>query len=214
MSIPPATPFPALDDPDGDASPQKFLHSLSNLVAQSLSGDVRIPAENKDAWVTIVTRLSEQFFASFPSTDKVEWHDMHEKVRLATATLDIIRRVSSRVEGVFHGPGHLAQRIFARLLNFCIVVEMWLDVEVEPMQGLPSPQELADDALQTTLLVLRSLSGAVVHSTEISPRMMFLVQMVSCISTCFVVTDQRLCHGVNNLARYRARPPLQPWWNV
>jgi serine/threonine-protein kinase ATR len=116
--------------------------------------------------VTVVAGLSEQFIASFPSTDTVQWHVMHEKVRLAAASLDVIRRVSNRVEGMFHGPGDFARRTFARLLNFCNVVEMWLDVEFEQMQGLPSPRELAEDALQTTLLVLRSLGGAVVHVAD------------------------------------------------
>ncbi|KAJ7828815.1 hypothetical protein B0H13DRAFT_1650064 [Mycena leptocephala] len=148
--------------------PQEFLDFLHNLVAQNLDGDpaARIPAANKELWTTVVTGLSEQFLASFPSTDKVQWHVMHEKVRLAAASLDVIRRVSNRVDDIFHGPGDLALRTFARLLNFCNVVEMWLDVEFEQMDGLPTPRELADDALQTTLLVLRSLGGAVVHVAE------------------------------------------------
>ncbi|KAJ7849840.1 hypothetical protein B0H14DRAFT_862383 [Mycena olivaceomarginata] len=163
---PPPTPFPV--DPHSNASPQEFLDFLHNLVAQNLDGDpaARIPAANKELWTTVVSGLSEQFLASFPSTDKVQWHVMHEKVKLAAASLDVIRRVSSRVEEVFHGPGDLARRTFARLLNFCNVVEMWLDVEFEQMDGLPTPRELADDALQTTLLVLRSLGGAVVHIAE------------------------------------------------
>jgi serine/threonine-protein kinase ATR len=163
---PPPTPFPV--DPHSNASPQEFLDFLHNLVAQNLDGDpaARIPAANKELWTTVVSGLSEQFLASFPSTDKVQWHVMHEKVKLAAASLDVIRRVSNRVEEVFHGPGDLARRTFARLLNFCNVVEMWLDVEFEQMDGLPTPRELADDALQTTLLVLRSLGGAVVHIAE------------------------------------------------
>ncbi|KAK7062299.1 Serine/threonine-protein kinase atr [Favolaschia claudopus] len=165
---PPATPFPAFDDPRSNASPQEFLDFLHNLVAQNLDGDpaVRIPASSKDLWVTVVAGLSEQFLASFPSTDRVQWHVMHEKVKLAAASLDVIRRVANRVEDVFYGPGELARRTFARLLNFCNVVEMWLDVEFEQLDGLPTPRELADDALQTALLVLRSLGGAVVHITH------------------------------------------------
>ncbi|KAJ7784097.1 hypothetical protein B0H16DRAFT_289727 [Mycena metata] len=168
--MPPAAqfPVPTFDDPNSNASPQEFLDFLRNLVAQSLDGDptVRIPAANKDVWVTVLSGLSETFLASFPSTDKVQWHVMHEKVKLAAASLDVIRRVSNRVEDIFHGPSDLARRTFARLLNFCNVVEMWLDVEFEPMEGLPTPRELANDALQTALLVLRSLGGAVVHIAE------------------------------------------------
>ncbi|KAJ6560264.1 hypothetical protein B0H19DRAFT_1146990 [Mycena capillaripes] len=189
---PPATPFPVptFDDPQGNASPQKFLDFLHNLVAQNLDGDpaVRIPAANKELWVTVVAGLSEQFLASFPSTDKVEWHVMHEKVRLAAASLDVIRRVSNRVEGIFHGPGDLARRTFARLLNFCNVVEMWLDVEFEQMEGLPTPRGLADDALQTTLLVLRSLGGAVVHITESNVPLWKTLRVI--LAECFdIVTD-------------------------
>ncbi|KAJ7771048.1 hypothetical protein DFH07DRAFT_716656, partial [Mycena maculata] len=152
--------------PNSNASPQEFLDFLRNLVAQNLDGDPAVRIANKDLWATVVAGLSEQFLASFPSTDKVQWHVMHEKIRLAAASLDVIRRVANRVEGIFHGPGDLARPTFARLLNFCNVVEMWLDIEFEPMDGLPSPQELAEDAFQTTLLVLRSLGGAVVHIAE------------------------------------------------
>ncbi|KAJ7248463.1 hypothetical protein C8J57DRAFT_947425, partial [Mycena rebaudengoi] len=154
--------------PHNDASPQQFLEFLHNLVTQNLDGhpDARISVANKEPWVTVITGLSEQFLASFPSADKVQWHVMHEKVRLAAASLDVIRRVTTRVEGIFSGPGDLAQKTFARLLNFCNVIEMWLDVDFEPMEGLPSPRDLADDGLQTTLLVLRSLGGAVVHVAE------------------------------------------------
>ncbi|KAJ7228144.1 hypothetical protein GGX14DRAFT_547392 [Mycena pura] len=167
MSIPSTKPFPVatFDDSQSNASPEEFLHFLKNLVAQNLDGDpaVRIPAANKELWVTVIAGLSEQFLASFPSTDTVQWHLMHEKVKLAAASLDVIRRVSVRVEGIFHGPGDLARRIFARLLNFCNVAEMWLDFEFEQLPGLPTPRELAEDALQTTLLVLRTLGNAVVQ---------------------------------------------------
>ncbi|KAJ6486408.1 hypothetical protein C8R47DRAFT_1216527 [Mycena vitilis] len=187
MSRPPS-PFPV--PTVSNASPQRFLDYLHDLVAQNLDGDptMRIPAANKEGWITVVTGLSEQFLASFPSTDKIQWHVMHEKVRLAAASLDVIRRVSNRVEDLFHGPGDLARRTFARLLNFCNVVEMWLDVEFEPMDGLPSPRELANDAMQTTLLVLRSLGGAVVHIAESKVPLWKTLRVI--LSECLdIVTD-------------------------
>ncbi|KAJ7167750.1 hypothetical protein C8R46DRAFT_256342 [Mycena filopes] len=159
-----AAEFPTLnfDDPDSDA-PRVFLVYMQDLVAD---GDSRIQDGPKETWITVLSGVSDQFLAAFPSTDRFRWHVMHEKVRLAAATLKLIPRVLEYHEDVFHAPSDLARLLFARLLNFCNFMETWLDIECEPMEGLPTPRQVADKAFHTTVLLLRALGGAVVYLTE------------------------------------------------
>lgn len=166
MSLPHATPFPVATF-DNDAPPLKpveFLAYMEHLLLTRLEGEGE---EHNALWINVLVGLTEQFFAAFPSVSEVNsWHGMHEKVRLAAGTLEVIRRVSDRLKEILLGPRDLARRTFARLLNFCHVLEMWFDIEFEQMEGLPSPRELAEDAFQTAVYLLRSFGGAVVHVAD------------------------------------------------
>ncbi|KAJ7893431.1 hypothetical protein B0H14DRAFT_2684894 [Mycena olivaceomarginata] len=160
------TPFPV--DPHSNASPQEF----SRLFAQPRSPksrwgpSARIRQLTRSSGLPSSSGLSEQFLASFPSTDKVQWHVMHEKVKLAAASLDVIRRVSNRVEEVFMDPAiwhdaHLRGCSTSATLWRCgwmSSLSRWTDFrrrESWQMMRCRRP-----------LLVLRSLGGAVVHIAE------------------------------------------------
>jgi len=165
MNNPTLTPFPVptFENVEGDASPEQFLSFLRTLILENLDGDpsMRIPAANKDTWVTVVVGLADHFLASFPSSNSVSWSAIHEKVNLVQVTLEVIQRVSSRVDGVFLGPGDLAQKVFTRLLNLCNVLEVWISIEVPKGDGVPTPLDLREHAFQVTVGLLRCLGGNV-----------------------------------------------------
>ncbi|KAF7326051.1 hypothetical protein MKEN_00456000 [Mycena kentingensis (nom. inval.)] len=141
---------------EGDVSPTNFLGFLHSL-SETLNEPADVLAGRQAKYTDVLIGLSDQFIAGFPAPLSLEWHLLHEKIQLAIGSLDIIRLVSTRVEGVYHHSTDLGRRVFARLLNFCIMLEMWLDYDVPARDGVATPQQLADDAVQTTVLVLRTI---------------------------------------------------------
>ena len=163
MNIPTSTPFPvpSFQNTDGDASPKQFLSFLRNLIAQNLDGDpsIRIPASEKDNWIPIIDGLSDHFLASFPTSNVVPWTAMHEKLGLIEITLEIIQRVTVRVDGLYSGPGDAAKKIFVRLLNLCNALDSWLDVDIVIEDDMLTPLRLRERALGVAVDLLRHLGG-------------------------------------------------------
>jgi serine/threonine-protein kinase ATR len=160
MSVPTSTPFPVpgFNASSSNATPAQFLEFLRSLITQYL-GDTspRILSSAKAAWVTIVDGLTDHFLGSFPLPDIVSWETMQEKVEMTEATLEVIRRVFIRVEGIYNGSEVLVRKMFARLLDLCKTLDVWVDV------GIPSgilaftPEYIKEKALGLLVFVLRGL---------------------------------------------------------
>lgn len=154
-------PFPILHNPNGDASPEGLLDFLRNLISKDLGGDParRIPATEQD-WVTVVIALTDSFLASFPTPDTVAWDGIRERIALVDAVLDLIHRVTERVDGIFTDPKRLADKLFVRLLDLCVVLEAWLEVDVSPLDVNLSPLALRTKANRVIIVILRSLGSS------------------------------------------------------
>lgn len=164
MNNSPSTPFPApsFQNADSDASPKQFLDFLRNLIAENFQDDdptVTKPASERDNWVTIVNGLSEYFLASFPFSNGVPWNSMQEKLELIDYTLEIIIRVTSRVETAYAGPGDAAKTLFTHLITLSSALDWWLDVEVTNKPGVPTPLHLRDKTIKATVGLLRHLGS-------------------------------------------------------
>jgi len=161
MNIPPSTPFPVstFQNKNVDASPKQFLGFLRKLVADNLDGDpsIRIPASGKDSWMTIINGLSDHFLVSFPTSNVVEWSAMHEKLDLIKITLEIIQRVTGRVDALFSGSEDAANTMFVRLLNLCSALDSWLDVNIPIEREMPTPLQLRDKTFKVAVDLLRHL---------------------------------------------------------
>src|ERR1700685_1785932 len=172
MNIPTSTtfPVPSFQNPDADTSPKQFLGFLRKLVADNLNSDpsIRIPASNKETWITVINGLSDHFLASFPTSNVVSWSTMHEKLDLIEITLEIIQRVTGRVDGLYSGPGDAVKATFVRLLHLCSALDSWLDVAIPIEDGVPTPHRLREKAFRVAVDLLRHLGGITTsggHST-------------------------------------------------
>jgi serine/threonine-protein kinase ATR len=164
MDVPNSTPFPATFDSNaGDASPKQFFDFLRNLISENFDGDPSVcrPAPSRDTWVPVITSLSDHFLTPLPSHHAVPWKAMHEKVKLVEITLELIQRTTDGVTALYAGPGDLAKIIFAGLVKFCGGLAGWIDVEVPQEEGIPTPLELQQKAIQTAVGILRCLGNKV-----------------------------------------------------
>jgi serine/threonine-protein kinase ATR len=164
MNIPNASPFPpTFDSNAGDASPKRFLDFLRRLISQDLSDDsgVRIPAADRDSWVEVITSLSDHFLTPLPSPRDVPWNAMHEKVKLVEIILDLLQRVTDRVDALYAGPGDLAKKTFVRLVGLCSGLDIWVEVDVLEEEGIPTPSDLRHKAFQAAVGILRWLGSNV-----------------------------------------------------
>ncbi|CAK5275112.1 unnamed protein product [Mycena citricolor] len=174
-SNPSSASFPSFDASIASFSPTQFLEFMNNLVAHNLDTPSKTLESNSLLWVTVVSGLSEQFLACFPAPDKTRWRwrAMQEKVLLAQAALKIVRFIAQRIQIIFYGTDGevLSTKLFLRLFNFCHVMDGWRDVSEDQgmdIGDLPTPQALADEALETTVKLLRTFGGMVAHLSESS----------------------------------------------
>jgi serine/threonine-protein kinase ATR len=161
---PPPTPFPvpSFNGSNFDASPAQFLEFLRSLISQYLDGDAtsHIDASNTQTWTAIVVSLAETFLASFPLPDHVPWNTMQEKVTIVEATLEVMQRVFQRVDGIYYGSDDLVKKLFARLLDLCQVLDLWVERDLSPDEGVFMPQHMKDKTFNIIVMVLRGLGGA------------------------------------------------------
>ena len=173
MNIPMSTPFPvpSFQNTNADTSPKQFLGFLRNLVADNLAGDpsIRIPASSRDSWITIINGLSDHFLVSFPTPNVVEWSAMHDKLDLIDITLEIIQRVTGRVEALYSGPGDAAKTVFVRLLNLCNTLDSWLDVDVPTEDDAPTPLRLREKAFTVVVDLLHHLGDTAAGGQSNTP---------------------------------------------
>jgi len=84
---------------------------------------------------------------------------MHEKLDLIEITLEIVQRVTVRVDALYSGPGDAAKKIFVRLLNLCSALDSWLDVDIIVEDDIPTPARIREKALTVGIDILRYLGG-------------------------------------------------------
>ena len=161
-AVPPSTPFPVpgFNASSSNATPAQFLEFLRSLITQYL-GDTspRILSSAKTAWATIVDGLTDHFLGPFPLPDFVTWETMQEKVEITEATLEVIRRVFMRVEGIYNGSEVLVRKMFARLLDLCRTLDLWVDIEILSGDQAYTPGYVKEKALSLLVFLLRGLGN-------------------------------------------------------
>ncbi|KAF8165695.1 hypothetical protein B0H34DRAFT_248869 [Crassisporium funariophilum] len=184
-----STPFPvpAFGGTDSNATPAEFLEFLRSLITQYL-GDAcpRIPAANKAAWITIVDGLTDHFLGPFPSPDIVSWNTMQEKVEVTAMTLEVIGRVFRRVECIYNGSEQLVRKLFARLLDLCKVLDIWIDSKICGETTLSS-YNMKQKALALLTLILRGLGDNCPSPSDKSDLSWGVLRAIlkECIDVCY-----------------------------
>ena len=162
-AVPTSTPFPvpSFNASSTNATPAQFLEFLRSLITQHL-GDASpcILSSAKTAWATIVDGLTDHFLGPFPLPDNITWESMQEKVEMTEATLEVIRRVFMRVEGIYNGSEVLVRKIFARLLDLCSTLDVWADVGIFSLGDQAfTPACVKEKALGLLVFLLRGMGN-------------------------------------------------------
>lgn len=199
---PSATPFPVptFDGSNNDASLDQFLDFLRTLISQYLSdNNPRIPSSNKDAWITVIGGLTDHLLATFPLPDIVSWSALQEKVTSTLTTLDVVKRVFERVDGIYQGTTGMVKKVFARLLNLCLVLDSWVDIEMQLEDGLVHPKVLKGKGFEVLVTLLRGLGGNVLTTAGIAEPSWRTLRMIlnECLEVCHGELSYRL--GRNEL---------------
>lgn len=188
-TAPTSTPFqvPGFNGADNNATPTEFLKFLRSLTTQYLGENTsRITSDNKDTWVTIVDGLTDHLLGTFPPPDIVSWDTMKEKIVMTEATLEVIGRVFLRVDGIYDASGDLVRKLFARLLDLCRVLDVWIETEVLISKDSISPSHLKERALSVLTSILRGLGDGVSATPEQSKPYWQTLRSVlqECVDTC------------------------------
>lgn len=165
----PSTPFsvPGLNTADSNPG---FLRFVRSLIDDHLSNEPpRIPSLYKCAWVGAIDGITDLLLVPFPLPNSASWASMEEKILVLDAVLEVISRVFLRVEEIYTNSERLVRKVFARLLDLCLVLEVWTEVEIDCGAELLSPIHMKDKAFGTLITLLRGLDDSPVHSEQQEP---------------------------------------------
>lgn len=161
---PPATPFqvPAFGGPpDGHQSGTDFLAFLRKLIANDLDKST-LPSTEADVWLALVEGFSTTCLATFPPANDLTWGAIEEKSSLIELCLEIIFRITAKLDGIFVGATNLATDLIIRLVNIAIVLDGWIDKGANHSGGALAPQGLQAKICDVCTAILRSLGHTVV----------------------------------------------------
>lgn len=151
-------PLPNLGDSQSGYNPAEFIAFLRSLNSNRLGDHCRrIPSKDKDSWTTIIGGLVDHFLRSFYLPDAVSWDGIQERLEVTEATLEVISRVFLRVDGIFIGSEALVQKIFVRLMDFCRVLDLWIETVNENIGDLSKLQQYREMVMSVLISVLRGL---------------------------------------------------------
>lgn len=165
---PAAFPVPEFGNGTGKATPAEFQTFLRSLLTQHLDDSCRrIPAADAASWITVVNGLAEHFLATFPLPGIVPWNALKGKVEMTDITLDVVRRVFLRVDGIYSNSQDFIRKISVRLLDLCRALGVWLDEHEDLGEADLSPLHLKQKAEEILVSVLRDMTtSAVVPSGQ------------------------------------------------
>jgi serine/threonine-protein kinase ATR len=157
--VPTSTPFlvPGFD-PSRSNTPAQFLEFLRSIITQYLEdASPRILSSDKNAWVTVLDGLTDHLLRPFPLPNIFLWETMQERVDMAEATLEVIRRVFMRVEGIYNGSEMFVRKVFVRLLDLCRTLDVWVDVEILSGDQAFTPRFMREKTFGLLVSLLRGL---------------------------------------------------------
>lgn len=161
-SLPPSQySLPLADNANGDdLLPAQFHTYLLGLLSGTLvqPTPANLPASEREIWLTLFTGLSNSIL-SFPLPGAIVWSAGRERVVLIESSLEVIRRASPRVRGIFIG-SNILNTILARLLDLCIVFEAWEEAkQVTDGDGTCTPVFMKEKAFLVLTEILRDLGN-------------------------------------------------------
>lgn len=184
--VPDTTPFPVptFSGSESDKTLERYLDFLRDLESKYLSENT--PRPSKDGWITVIDGLTQHMLTTFPLPEAVSWSALGEKVTSVLATLDTVKRVFERVNVIFLGTAEMMKKVFARLLSLCLVLDSWVDLDVQLEGGVTHPKVVRERGFEAMIGILRGLGGNVVTSVEISdPSWKTLrIILIECLEVC------------------------------
>ncbi|THU91880.1 hypothetical protein K435DRAFT_967914 [Dendrothele bispora CBS 962.96] len=104
--------------------------------------------------------LAETFLTDFSFVD-MEWNTMEEKIDLLVRTLKVVYSFMERVTGLCCADVEKGKRLFSIALSACYTLDLWVDTDTIPRDGIPTPTEVRVFAIKTAVSVLRNFGGPI-----------------------------------------------------
>lgn len=215
-TAPSSTPFqvPGFNGTDNNATPAEFLTFLRSLTAEYLGEKTkRITSDNKETWITIVDGMTDHLLGPFPQPDIVSWDTMKEKIVMTEATLEVIGRVFLRVDGIYDASGDLVKKLFARLIDLCRVLDIWIETDGFIDKDNITPNQLKERALAVLISILRGLGDGISLAPEQNkPYWQSLRDMLQeCVETCNGVSRYHLLLTISDPLKISWYPTILMW---
>lgn len=178
-------PLPSFS-PGDDTSPTVLLEYLQELTKTT---DEKPPFTSNESeelqessWYTLLEGLTIHFLTSFQAPGELAWTALQEKLQLVESALSLVQRATTRIGYPYADRPGFAQTVVMRLANFCITMDLWIDVE----ESSNTAEQLFADAQTSSVLILRYLGGdGRMRSSASDSRRVFKRILATCIAVCY-----------------------------
>jgi hypothetical protein len=160
--MPSPFPVPTFASDGGEVSATSLL-SFMGFLKEHMSGDPSaISEQNRQIWAEVITSLTDEFMASFPTPEELPWNALHEKIKLAETALDVLTHITQRTDAAmgFFSSSQFSTRVFAGLFKLCNILDHWMEMEISPEEGVILPSTLRIKTFAVAVAVTRCLGGS------------------------------------------------------
>lgn len=121
----------------------------------------RIKYEIPETWSTItlsVLRMQAGF--PFPAAN-IKWDSTtNEKIEFVNVSTEITHMVFRNLEGIYHGSEKLMKKLWVIMLETCMMMDIWIDLDLPNDPQLPSPTALRLQVMNTLVDAFKGLCDA------------------------------------------------------
>ncbi|KZT71549.1 hypothetical protein DAEQUDRAFT_111495 [Daedalea quercina L-15889] len=144
MATPMSTqmPFPTFGKTDDTTSSSAYLLEFLQHFLQQIDNDDPEIQRDIDMWRRATADVADNVLGNIPPPEQLPWHSMHEQLKLAEISLDIIEHSARKVDRFFSKPDDFAPTVMHSLLRIGLVSDRWTDVAVDQRENYLNPEDM------------------------------------------------------------------------
>lgn len=159
----PQPPLPTFGQMEGMESTSgmkpAYLLDFLERALEDFENDEPLIKEELMARRTTFFSMATQVSGKFPYPDDLlmNWHAMHEHLKLAETTLLVIQSGTRKFDRFFSHPNDLVMGIMHSVLRIAVVADRWTELSVERQERYLNPDDMRAKAIEVATDYLNSL---------------------------------------------------------
>jgi len=162
MALFTSTPLSTLSS-DTDSAGSAQLYGFLGEVLQEIQRGATSKAQ-KDSFAALLKSLAENFLVKLPNPTQARWESQKEAIKLTDRSIDIIKEVVVKVDGIIEADSSLVQVLLKGLFHLTCTLNLWIsdaDAKEQYDDTTINPPTLREKAIRCMVALVIYLSGPV-----------------------------------------------------